>query len=71
MHVYPDISEFCVLFLQDPATVLNLGLQMEELIFELADTHLFFNDLEVSRISRFAVPPGSVWGNLSLRSVCV
>lgn len=32
---------------QDPATVLNLGLQMEELIFELADTHLFFNDLEV------------------------
>jgi len=28
--------------------VLNLGLQMEELIFELADTHLFFNDLEVS-----------------------
>lgn len=35
------------LFVQDPATVLNLGLQMEELIFELADTHLFFNDLEV------------------------
>ncbi|XP_065325994.1 eyes absent homolog 3-like [Pelmatolapia mariae] len=32
--------------LEDPATVLNLGLQMEELIFELADTHLFFNDLE-------------------------
>lgn len=27
--------------------MLNLGLQMEELIFELADTHLFFNDLEV------------------------
>lgn len=38
---------FVVLFVQDPATVLNLGLQMEELIFELADTHLFFNDLEV------------------------
>lgn len=37
----------CVVFIQDPATVLNLGLQMEELIFELADTHLFFNDLEV------------------------
>lgn len=35
------------LFVQDPAAVLNLGLQMEELIFELADTHLFFNDLEV------------------------
>ncbi|XP_036948846.1 eyes absent homolog 3 isoform X2 [Acanthopagrus latus] len=33
-------------FGKDPAAVLNLGLQMEELIFELADTHLFFNDLE-------------------------
>ncbi|XP_062292569.1 eyes absent homolog 3 isoform X1 [Scomber scombrus] len=33
-------------FGKDPATVLNLGLQMEEFIFELADTHLFFNDLE-------------------------
>ncbi|XP_034401037.1 eyes absent homolog 3 isoform X1 [Cyclopterus lumpus] len=33
-------------FGKDAATVLNLGLQMEELIFELADTHLFFNDLE-------------------------
>lgn len=33
--------------MQDPATVLKMGLQMEELIFELADTHLFFNDLEV------------------------
>ncbi|XP_023262048.1 eyes absent homolog 3 isoform X2 [Seriola lalandi dorsalis] len=33
-------------FGKDPATVLNLGLQMEELIFELADNHLFFNDLE-------------------------
>ncbi|KAK9526557.1 hypothetical protein VZT92_015249 [Zoarces viviparus] len=33
-------------FGKDPATVVNLGLQMEELIFELADTHLFFNDLE-------------------------
>ncbi|XP_037549099.1 eyes absent homolog 3 [Nematolebias whitei] len=33
-------------FGKEPATILNLGLQMEELIFELADTHLFFNDLE-------------------------
>ncbi|MGH0176349.1 UNVERIFIED_CONTAM: hypothetical protein FKN15_072922 [Acipenser sinensis] len=31
---------------QPPATALTLGLQMEELIFEVADTHLFFNDLE-------------------------
>lgn len=27
---------------------MSLGLQMEEMIFGLADTHLFFNDLEVS-----------------------
>ncbi|XP_055075460.1 eyes absent homolog 3 isoform X3 [Misgurnus anguillicaudatus] len=39
-------GSFAQKFGQDPATVLNLGLQMEELIFELADTHLFFNDLE-------------------------
>lgn len=49
--VNPDVCVFWFLFVQDPATVLNLGLQMEELIFELADTHLFFNDLEVNRLS--------------------
>uniref|UniRef100_A0A8C9WBY9 Eyes absent homolog n=1 Tax=Scleropages formosus TaxID=113540 RepID=A0A8C9WBY9_SCLFO len=37
---------FAQKFGKDQTTVLNLGLQMEELIFELADTHLFFNDLE-------------------------
>lgn len=42
----PD-ANYAVIRPQDPAPVLNLGLQMEELIFELADTHLFFNDLEV------------------------
>ena len=26
---------------------MSLGLRMEEMIFNLADTHLFFNDLEV------------------------
>ena len=25
---------------------MNLGLRMEDMIFNLADTHLFFNDLE-------------------------
>ncbi|XP_034560466.1 eyes absent homolog 3 isoform X1 [Notolabrus celidotus] len=39
-------GSFAQKFGKDPATMLNLGLQMEELIFELADTHLFFNDLE-------------------------
>lgn len=33
-------------FGKDPASALTLGLQMEEMIFDLADTHLFFNDLE-------------------------
>ncbi|KAB0357453.1 hypothetical protein FD754_001609 [Muntiacus muntjak] len=36
------------LLLQDPPTSVSLGLRMEEMIFNLADTHLFFNDLEVS-----------------------
>ncbi|CAF4877590.1 unnamed protein product, partial [Rotaria magnacalcarata] len=31
---------------KDPQTAMNFGLRMEELIFKLADTHLFFNDLE-------------------------
>ncbi len=52
--LFPGMLFF--LFIQDSATVLNLGLQMEELIFELADTHLFFNDLEVSK----SVTQGSV-----------
>uniref|UniRef100_A0A4W3GKM9 Eyes absent homolog n=1 Tax=Callorhinchus milii TaxID=7868 RepID=A0A4W3GKM9_CALMI len=33
---------------RDPPTSVSLGLRMEEMIFNLADTHLFFNDLEVS-----------------------
>ena len=33
---------------QDPPSSVSLGLRMEEMIFNLADTHLFFNDLEVS-----------------------
>ncbi|KAM7369951.1 hypothetical protein PAMP_011239 [Pampus punctatissimus] len=32
--------------LEDPPTSVSLGLRMEEMIFNLADTHLFFNDLE-------------------------
>lgn len=36
---------------QDPPTSVSLGLRMEEMIFNLADTHLFFNDLEVSFFS--------------------
>lgn len=35
------------LFQQDTTTSVRIGLMMEEMIFNLADTHLFFNDLEV------------------------
>ncbi|XP_060095705.1 eyes absent homolog 4 isoform X10 [Heteronotia binoei] len=31
---------------KDPPVAVTLGLRMEEMIFNLADTHLFFNDLE-------------------------
>lgn len=33
--------------LQDAPNSVSLGLRMEEMIFNLADSHLFFNDLEV------------------------
>lgn len=42
-----------VLF-QDPTVVIGSGLTMEEMIFEVADTHLFFNDLEVSGLNCFS-----------------
>lgn len=40
---------------QDPPTSVSLGLRMEEMIFNLADTHLFFNDLEVSFFANLAM----------------
>lgn len=33
----------------------TLGLRMEEMIFNLADSHLFFNDLEVRHSKASAV----------------
>ncbi|XP_062336345.1 eyes absent homolog 1 [Osmerus eperlanus] len=41
---------------RDPPTSVSLGLRMEEMIFNLADTHLFFNDLEVK-----SNQPGDLW----------
>ncbi|MEE6484877.1 hypothetical protein FKM82_014087 [Ascaphus truei] len=38
---------------KDPTLVVGSGLAMEEMIFEVADTHLFFNDLEVRIITLF------------------
>uniref|UniRef100_A0A2C9KCI9 Eyes absent homolog n=1 Tax=Biomphalaria glabrata TaxID=6526 RepID=A0A2C9KCI9_BIOGL len=35
-------------YTKDPQGSMSMGLRMEEIIFNLADTHLFFNDLEVS-----------------------
>lgn len=32
--------------MQDAQTAMSLGLRIEEIIFNLADAHLFFNDLE-------------------------
>ena len=37
----------CIFIPQDAPNSVSLGLRMEEMIFNLADTHLFFNDLEV------------------------
>lgn len=46
---FPIEQQVSVLF-QDPTHVIGSGLTMEEMIFEVADTHLFFNDLEVGII---------------------
>lgn len=56
-----DVFVFFSIF-QDPPTSVSLGLRMEEMIFNLADTHLFFNDLEVrlvcvSLFFRLSLPP--------------
>lgn len=39
-------SSYAQRFMKDPQVAINLGLQMEGLIFSLADLHLHFNDLE-------------------------
>lgn len=39
-------STYAQRFMKDPQIAVNLGLQMEGLIFSLADIHLHFNDLE-------------------------
>uniref|UniRef100_UPI00358F3DC7 eyes absent homolog 1-like isoform X1 n=1 Tax=Myxine glutinosa TaxID=7769 RepID=UPI00358F3DC7 len=37
---------FATRYAKDPPMSVSLGLRMEEMIFNLADSHLFFNDLE-------------------------
>ncbi len=37
------------LIFQDAQSTVQLGYRIEDLIFKLADTHLFFNEIEVSR----------------------
>lgn len=37
----------CISLFQDTQQIVQLGFRMEEMIFSLADTHFFFNDVEV------------------------
>ncbi|XP_066990956.1 eyes absent homolog 2 [Anabrus simplex] len=39
-------GSYATRFGKDPQTVVQLGFRMEEMVFNLADTHLFFNDIE-------------------------
>lgn len=57
---------FLYFFFQDPPTSVSLGLRMEEMIFNLADTHLFFNDLEVRLF--FNLSPLFTFSILSFRA---
>lgn len=34
-------------YFQDTQNVVQLGFRMEEMVFNMADTHFFFNDIEV------------------------
>jgi hypothetical protein len=46
-------SSYAHRYLKDPQLTVNLGLQMESLIFSLAEIHLYFNDLEVHKNDHF------------------
>lgn len=35
-----------LIYLQEPHHIAQLGFRMEEMIFNMADTHFFFNDVE-------------------------
>lgn len=56
------------LFQQDTTTSVRIGLMMEEMIFNLADTHLFFNDLEVWNCSFHSIYPIPIYSPLPLCS---
>ncbi|KAF4527886.1 hypothetical protein B566_EDAN012298 [Ephemera danica] len=45
-HTWKNRAMFNTVFAQDTQGVVQLGFRMEELVFSLADTHLFFNDVE-------------------------
>ena len=54
---YLFIYLFFLFIFQDPQSSVQLGLRMEEMIFGLADTHFFFNDLEVCNLIPLASLP--------------
>lgn len=37
---------------KDAQNVVQLGFKMEEMVFNLADTHFFFNDIEVNVVNQ-------------------
>ncbi|KAK2490384.1 hypothetical protein MC885_011016, partial [Smutsia gigantea] len=57
--------------LEDPTVVIGSGLTMEEMIFEVADTHLFFNDLEVSIFNCFCASVQHLFSNYLLSLCCL
>uniref|UniRef100_A0A8D1N922 Eyes absent homolog n=1 Tax=Sus scrofa TaxID=9823 RepID=A0A8D1N922_PIG len=53
---------------KDTTTSVRIGLMMEEMIFSLADTHLFFNDLETYNFSADGFHSSAPGANLCLGS---
>ena len=46
LYIIHNLKPLLSNYLQDVTSIQSLGLRMEELIFRIADNHLFFNDLE-------------------------
>jgi hypothetical protein len=53
------------ILLQDTHSVVQLGFRMEEMVFNLADTHFFFNDVEVCNTLHCLLLLSASWQSLS------
>lgn len=46
-------GSYATKYQKDAQNVVQLGFRMEEMVFNMADTHFFFNDIEVCDFIQF------------------